>query len=393
MKYEKGYNMNEADRLLNVIGNLIGCYLAGGAITSIFTNQPINDYDIYPKSQEDLENSVIYLMEDGYFNVFASDKALSFVKGETTIQIMLFDIFETPEKIFSCFDFTINMAALDIDKKEFTFHKDFLKHCSQRFLKFNINTKFPYISARRVQKYKDRGYTIGNGEFMKILLACQNKPINSWESFKIQMGGVYGDKIEIPEDTIFSLEAAEEALFKIKFDNSKEPNGYNSIESIIFNISKREISYFVENGKIFAKLYSDDKCLYEINSNEKNMSRAKLVKKTKLLGNQYYKVVDNTEIPNIFLSVYRKFKYIIGSEVNSFSPYIFVYNDIKYIPKINFNPKKQSIIELIQNDENYIHYNGYNNCITLEKAYINRIVPIEEIRQNHEKFKWLELNE
>jgi hypothetical protein len=36
-------------------------------------------------------------------------------------------------------------------------HEDFLKHNSQRILKFNPTTDFPIISALRVQKYEDKG--------------------------------------------------------------------------------------------------------------------------------------------------------------------------------------------------------------------------------------------
>lgn len=41
--------------------------IAGGAITSIFTNQPINDIDVYFRSEEDLHRVILRLGGMGDF--------------------------------------------------------------------------------------------------------------------------------------------------------------------------------------------------------------------------------------------------------------------------------------------------------------------------------------
>lgn len=210
-----------------------GAFIAGGAVTSVFTGKDINDIDVYFKSRRAFEVGVFQAYEDGLWCVAASKRAVTFASGDTIAQLMHFDYFPTAEDIFAAFDFTIVMGALDLDAGEkshwdgvrlvktgetypdsgFIFHPDFLKHNSQRFLKFNPGTRYPLASATRVLKYQQRGYTIGKGDMMKIALAVRGVKIESWEDLKDQIGGAYGDKVVLGnEDTPFTLEAAIEAL-------------------------------------------------------------------------------------------------------------------------------------------------------------------------------------
>jgi len=210
-----------------------GAFIAGGAVTSAFTNAKINDVDVYFKSRRAFETGVYQAYEDGLWCVAASKRAVTFVSGDTIAQLMHFDYFPTAEDIFKAFDFTVCMGALDLDARVkshwdgvkliktgephpesgFILHPDFLKHNSQRFLKFNPGTRYPLASATRVLKYQQRGYTIGKGDMMKIALAVRGVRIETWEDLKDQIGGAYGDKVVLGnEDTPFTLDAAIEAL-------------------------------------------------------------------------------------------------------------------------------------------------------------------------------------
>lgn len=190
-----------------------GAYLAGGALTSVFTNQPINDADIYFKSRDAFDRAIESAYEDGYWCVDISKRSVTFSDNGRIVQYMHFDFFPTANDIFEAFDFTVCMGAYDYDAKELVLHPDFLKHNSQRFLRFNSGTNFPLASATRVLKYQSRGYTIGKGDILKIALACRGVKIDSWADLKDQIGGAYGYKVELAgEDKPFSLEAAIEAL-------------------------------------------------------------------------------------------------------------------------------------------------------------------------------------
>jgi hypothetical protein len=209
-------------------------FVAGGAVTSVFTGAKINDTDVYFKSRRAFETGVYQAYEDGLWCVAASKRAVTFADQSNNIaQLMHFDYFPTAGAIFAAFDYTICMGALDLDAcvkshwdgvrlvktgeehpdSGFVFHPDFLKHNSQRFLKFNPGTRYPLASATRVLKYQQRGYTIGKGDMMKIALAVRGVRIDSWEDLKDQIGGAYGDKVVLGnEGTPFTLAAAIEAL-------------------------------------------------------------------------------------------------------------------------------------------------------------------------------------
>lgn len=208
-------------------------FVAGGAVTSVFTNAKINDVDVYFKSRRAFETGVYQAYEDGLWCVAASKRAVTFADQGRVVQMMHFDFFPTADAIFAAFDYTICMGALDLDAgpktkctsmgilqsdtehpdSGFIFHPDFLKHNSQRFLKFNAGTRYPLASATRVLKYQQRGYTIGKGDMMKIALAVRGVRIESWEDLRDQIGGAYGDKVVLGnEDTPFTLEAAIDAL-------------------------------------------------------------------------------------------------------------------------------------------------------------------------------------
>ncbi|MER9911670.1 hypothetical protein NKJ71_13655 [Mesorhizobium sp. M0050] len=190
-----------------------GAYVAGGAITSVFTGKPINDLDIYFKSREDFETAVGQAYDASWWNVDTSKRAVTFSDNGTIVQYMHFDFFPTAQDIFKAFDYTIVMAAYDYDTKEFVFHDDFLRHNSQRFLRFNAGTRYPLASATRVLKYQQRGYTIGKGDILKIALACRGVKIDTWEDLKDQIGGAYGTKVELVGDSKdFTLDAAIDAL-------------------------------------------------------------------------------------------------------------------------------------------------------------------------------------
>lgn len=215
-----------------------GAFVAGGAVTSVFTGAKINDVDLYFKSRRAFERAVYDAYEEGLWCVAASKRAVTFADQSNNIaQLMYFDFFPTAADIFKAFDFTVCMGAVDLDARSemktqwspagnsyiapvydhpdsgFVFHPDFLKHNSQRFLKFNAGTRYPLASSTRVLKYQQRGYTIGKGDMMKIALAVRGVKIDTWEDLKDQIGGAYGDKVVLGnEDKPFSIEAAIDAL-------------------------------------------------------------------------------------------------------------------------------------------------------------------------------------
>ena len=343
--------------------NLANCFVAGGAINSIYTNRPINDIDLYPKSMEAYEKIVFDLFEDEYWCVDRSNRAVTFAsKDAPSVQVMHFDEFETAEKIFEVFDFTICMGAYDLDEKKLILHDSFLEHCSQRFLSFNPKTRFPYASSWRVNKYKEYGYTIGKAENFKILAACAAKPINSWEDLKQQLGGIYGESIVIPDDVEFSTEnmfsVLNETIRVKKLENA------DSYAQVIFATTKRQLMWTEHKEQIYVKINDEDGFVV---MSQKPINGIKVDPINIYNGLKFYKKVNSK---NGELSSYRPtFKYVVGEYVESDFPHIFVK---KSISEAKYHTQGDTIIELQADtmDDVVEDYNG----LCLKRAKVVRIV-------------------
>lgn len=228
---------NEIDKLLSSFKtDVVPCLeeakavLAGGALTSLFTNTQVNDYDIYFKSVEGFQSFVndIYGTPNSNNIISSYDLIVSFATDRSIlckekdsgneIQLIVYKMFPQIEDIFNAFDFTINMCAYDFETEQMWAHPDFLKHCSQRYLSFNDKTDYPVVSALRVQKYVDRGYTISKAEMLRILFTIADKKYNSWEDIKDEVGNMYGIPIDelFDETKEFSIKEAVEQLINTK---------------------------------------------------------------------------------------------------------------------------------------------------------------------------------
>jgi hypothetical protein len=240
---------HEKKKLLTHIGNetiinmlsTAGCFIAGGAITSIFSNKEINDVDVYFKDLKSLKNVLQVLfrtadIDDDYDKIFDkvndelcsheliytnhTNKSILFTKGDLKLQFIYFKFFNSPQEIFDTFDFTVNMGAYDCSKGEFVFHESFLKDIAQRRLSVNTKTSFPIISLLRVDKYKQKGYSISKKDFVNLCLSVNCLKFDTWEQLQNAIGGMYGYVYTNLFDTTkpFSVPEAIEQLSQLETD-------------------------------------------------------------------------------------------------------------------------------------------------------------------------------
>lgn len=233
---------SEISKIKSLLGeNTLNCLasshtiLAGGALTSLFTRKDINDFDIYFRGKEGFSNFIrnVYNLDECSEDLeshnlivnFATDRSILCRESTTgnDIQLIAYKMFPDIGNIFDAFDFTINMCAYDFFTGEMWAHKDFLKHCSQRYLSFNSGTDYPIVSALRVQKYVERGYDISKSEMLRILFTIADKKYDSWEKVKSEVVGMYGIPIEkvFNENEPFSLkEVVKQLSNSAKVNNS-----------------------------------------------------------------------------------------------------------------------------------------------------------------------------
>lgn len=261
-----------------------GCMIAGGALTSVFTNKPINDIDVYFPSKTAFTKVVeeIYGRYDSAFKteygigfseahaLHVTKKSLMLLSSQQQVQLIGYQFYENATEIFDAFDFSINMAALYMKTEEFSMKNTFLKHNAQKYLHFNPKTTYPLISALRVNKYRERGYTISKSQMLRVLLAINLKQIDTWEKLMDELGSMYGTPPEDVFDTSkpFDLVVAMEALDNFEIKDTIIANK-PTIDDVILTMGDSFTPEFIEKRKAY---YNDRNWRtnpYEINITNK----------------------------------------------------------------------------------------------------------------------------
>lgn len=245
---------------------LSGCYIAGGAILSLVTKTEINDYDIYPKSLEDFGDILEFLTSEcNCYIMNVSDRAVTLKSNDlvktdgtrTIVQVMFFDWFDTSQKIFDKFDFTVCMAAFDCDTKTYEFHPDFYPDVASKTLRFNDNTSFPVASLIRTQKYNKKGYHLGKAEMLKMSLCVAKHGLpSSWKELEKQIGGTYGRQIKLDtKGLIYTYENAINLLSDINLNiyyvedlSDSDPSFNEYVQDIINYFTNENKEYIIHDG-------------------------------------------------------------------------------------------------------------------------------------------------
>lgn len=245
MRVVRGHHKVEEKALLSLIDREVeelfrevGAIVAGGAITSLFTRSDVNDLDVYFPSEEALFHTVAVIfgrddyhplpLEVGQFelkyNGMSQNTLMFQTKSGQDVQMMTFKWFKNPQEIFDTFDYTCCMGAFEFSTGDFVLHEDFLKHNAQRYLKFNPGTAYPMMSMMRVDKYRQKGYKISKTELIRVLGACMQLDLSSWEDAKKHVGGMYGYDLNdvFDEKVEFSIEEMMDQLSNINERDIKE---------------------------------------------------------------------------------------------------------------------------------------------------------------------------
>ncbi len=248
-----------------------GAYVAGGALTSVFTNQEINDIDVYFPNAEAFSGVMKAIYSEGNtpndmqdilssFQVpisHVSKRAVLATVDGQKVQFIAHRFYEKPEDIFKTFDFTINMAVFDLKTDSLVLHDNFFKHLSQRYLSINPETSYPLISVLRVNKYTSKGYTCSKSQLLKLLLAVNKLKIESWSELFDQLGGMYGTPPEEIFDTTqqFSLELAIQTLESVEFKDYVVKNNPTYLDVLL------EIPYAFPRSEVLAEVDSLQKLI------------------------------------------------------------------------------------------------------------------------------------
>lgn len=255
------------------------CILAGGAITSIFTNKDVNDLDIYFTSKEGLSQvfanvytvtNIEYLNKFDMIVKFATERSMLCIDkyNQQKVQLIHYKIHENVQSVFDSFDFEHVMGAFDFATEQFVLHENFLKTNAQRSIKFNPSTDFPITSLMRVSKYKERGYSISKAQMFRIAFTIANKQYDSWEKVKSEVSGLYGTAPNdlFDETKPFSLEEVvlqlDKAILNDKYMNTKQPSFEECVKLMSNSFSENFNNWLTRNkpkkkGNDFFSFYED----------------------------------------------------------------------------------------------------------------------------------------
>lgn len=394
MKRKKLYNYLGDDLVEALKDN--ECFIAGGTITSLFCNREINDIDIYFRSQKHLINFIEDIWGSGHWIIAHTDKA-TLIKWDTDVELQFihFNYFTNAEDIFKTFDFSVCMGVYDFKTEEFILHNDFLKHNSQRLLKFNADTSFPIVSALRVQKYEKKGYKISKPEYIRILLDVMNLKIDNYEDLKEQMGGMYGinyDKLFTNmKDNKFDLKEIIDKLKDLILDDDyfKQPENtiqFEDVEDLIDSITKNDIYYVTINDEKYRITNIDT--LKPINKNidkfiEKDfkewMKDKKFYKWVKKVNSKYFSFYDKNFEYELNKSVRPKVAY--DEEFWNYCRNDVLYcGELKEIDDLSYSGNDEAVlIELDVAVTDVVKKEG--SQITIKKAKVIREVPKEEYQK------------
>jgi len=302
-------------------------FVAGGAIRSIFTNEEINDIDIYPKTYEDTYEILEY-MKSNYALLSCTDKSVMFYSSNHTYKynIVTFREFNTAKDIFDSFDYTIVMGAYDNTTDEFVFHEDFFVDNTSRSLIFNKKTGYPVISLLRLYKYYDRGYKFNKITLIQIVSEILKLNINSWEDISKQFGGMYGLDISKVKDILYSLDTFVNLIEESKlpmYDEYVQDNKYEECyDKLITKLEKQLCADYLKLNKIiYSKEYNGNKYYFEAveGITFKCSKYSDMLNKSKLnaidLPNNNYKLLLYKAVKENYKSIYHPaFTYSLTEE-------------------------------------------------------------------------------
>lgn len=368
--------------------------IAGGAITSVYTGNEINDYDVYFKTEKDMESFLRSSWANENF-IVCSKRAISFKDycgGNKVAQVIVLKAYPTPQSIFESFDFTINMGLYDFDEDKFIVDDNFVADNLKRCLNYNMKTPYPLISLKRMEKYRQRGYSISTSTLYKIGLSMKNANIESYDDLCKQIGGMYGEEseniFEEIQDEPFDINRAME-LFEKKEGQSDYVNfftkyniNYNLLVSYCLG---KQIYWTVENDDIMGRFVLFDDNFYNSYFFNSSENREIMIKKLNAIEKQ---------IPPNFTLRFVKYVKIDGDKYVSFYDNSFEYKEGEYYnniygssivgaPHSTYSSNKDRAFVFMhvdkQTDISTCLFSALTKTsILFDKIYIDKIVPLAD---------------
>lgn len=153
-------------------------FVAGGCVRRAVCGMSQNsDVDWFFSSETGRDNAVTVLEQQHFKCVRESGRYTEYRRDNQRVQLIAFEYYESIEKLFDTFDFTICCFAYDRLTDEIVCTPEALIDLSRRFL-VPHRIKFPVATMRRVGKYQQSGFKICRGGWQSIAKSCKELDID-----------------------------------------------------------------------------------------------------------------------------------------------------------------------------------------------------------------------
>lgn len=208
---EKEVLLKELKAIPNLMDLLINndVLLCGGALTSVFSSNEINDYDLYFKNKKSFDKVNVFFVNAGYTPVFESSCAITyslsgnykspFINSTLKIQLVKLDEYSnlSAKEIIDMFDFTVCQAAYSFKEDSFIINENFLSHLLEKKLVFNTKALYPIVSIFRIKKYEKRGYKIDVLELIKLIMCINQLNLTTYGDVARHIKGFYHNELDL----------------------------------------------------------------------------------------------------------------------------------------------------------------------------------------------------
>ncbi len=164
-----------------ILANFQGSMLAGGALRSMIDQTPVCDYDFYFNSPDVADKVRSFLTDAGAIKIFQcpENKLTTFKLNGMKIQLITIKYFKHPLDVIALFD--INAArhifTVEKDKTMGILHsgENSVSDAENKIITLHSIT-WPLATFKRIERYKNKGYSISEEEWKKYLKWIKNSP-------------------------------------------------------------------------------------------------------------------------------------------------------------------------------------------------------------------------
>jgi hypothetical protein len=231
------------------------CFIAGGAIASVYSGDPINDFDFYFRTEEDAREFLklvsSYIGRDFIFNSYPhasgclvgdligfnaiyacpeNDLGVTwYSRAAITIGKCQFIIkyIGQPKQVVSAFDFQHCMGYFVPNTNELGLDLPTVDSIHQRELRYT-GSNYPVSAMFRLRKYIKRGYSVTAGEMLKISYQISQLDLTDLNVLVDQLVGV--DVSYFAYFVVLLKDATKEELQSFDYISNHIDMAFNRIE-------------------------------------------------------------------------------------------------------------------------------------------------------------------